>query len=38
MGVLTGDVNGNGVVRNSDVALVKTQVAAPVDSSNFREM
>jgi hypothetical protein len=36
MSVLLGDVNGNGVVSNTDVASVKSQVAAPVDSSNFR--
>jgi hypothetical protein len=37
MGVLIGDVNGNGVVSNTDVSLVKAQVTAPVASSNFRE-
>jgi hypothetical protein len=37
MGVLLGDVNSNGVVSNTDVASVKAQVAAPVDSSNFRD-
>jgi D-serine deaminase-like pyridoxal phosphate-dependent protein len=36
MGVLLGDVNGNKVVSNTDVASVKTQVAAPVTASNFR--
>jgi hypothetical protein len=36
MGVLIGDVNGNGNVSNTDVAAVKSQVAAPVTSSNFR--
>jgi hypothetical protein len=36
MGVLVGDVNASGVVSNTDVASVKAQVAAPVDSSNFR--
>jgi YVTN family beta-propeller protein len=36
MGILVGDVNGNGVVSNSDVASVKAQVAAAVTSSNFR--
>jgi Dockerin type I domain len=36
MGVLVGDVNANGIVSNTDVASVKSQVAAPVDSSNFR--
>ena len=37
MGVLLGDVNGNGVVSNGDVSLVKAQVAQPVTLSNFRE-
>ena len=37
MGVLFGDVSGNGTVSNTDVASVKSQVAAPVDSSNFRD-
>ena len=36
MGVLIGDINANRVVSNTDVAAVKAQVAAPVDSSNFR--
>jgi hypothetical protein len=36
MGVLVGDVNANGIVSNTDVASAKGQVAAPVDSSNFR--
>jgi len=36
MGVLIGDVNGNGAVSNTDVASVKAQVAAPVTESNFR--
>ena len=36
MGVLVGDVNGNGVVTNIDVAAVKGEVSAPVTSSNFR--
>jgi hypothetical protein len=36
MGVLLGDVNGNRIVSNADVASVKNQVAAPVTSSNFR--
>jgi alpha-tubulin suppressor-like RCC1 family protein len=36
MAVLLGDVNGNGVVSNTDVAAVKSQVAAAIDSSNFR--
>ena len=34
--VLLGDVNGNGVVSNTDVAAVKGQVSAPVSDSNFR--
>jgi len=41
MGVLIGDVNGNGVLSNADVSLVKAQVAAGgnVDpaGSNFRD-
>src|ERR1700730_6052566 len=36
MGVLLGDVNGNGIVSNTDVSLVKAHVTAPVDSSSFR--
>ena len=36
MGVLVGDVNGNGTVSNTDVSTVKGQVSAPVSSSNFR--
>ena len=36
MGVLLGDVNGNKVVSNTDVAAVKTQVSATVSGSNFR--
>jgi hypothetical protein len=37
MGVLFGDVSANGIVSNTDVAEVKAQVTAPVDSSNFRD-
>ena len=37
MGVLIGDVNGNGTVNATDVALTKSQVGMPVGSSNFRE-
>jgi hypothetical protein len=37
MGVLTGDVNGNGAVSAADVALTKSQVGATVSGSNFRE-
>jgi hypothetical protein len=36
MGVLLGDVTANKVVSNTDVASIKTQVAAPVAASNFR--
>jgi serine protease AprX len=36
IGVLLGDVTANKVVSNTDVSGVKTQVAAPVTSSNFR--
>jgi N-acetylneuraminic acid mutarotase len=35
MRVLVGDVTGNGVVSNTDVAAVKGQVGAPVTSINF---
>jgi len=37
MGVLIGDVNGNGAVNTTDVALTKSQVGMPVGSGNFRE-
>ena len=37
MGVLIGDVNGNGAVNATDVALTKSQVGMPVGSGNFRE-
>ena len=37
MGVLVGDVNGNGAVSAADVALTKSQVGMPVGSGNFRE-
>jgi len=37
MGVLVGDVNGNGAVNATDVALTKSQVGMAVSSSNFRE-
>jgi hypothetical protein len=36
MGVLVGDVTGERVVSNTDVAALKGQVAAPVTASNFR--
>jgi trimeric autotransporter adhesin len=36
MGILLGDVNGNGTVSNTDIAALKSQVASPVTSSNFR--
>jgi len=36
MGVLVGDVNASKAVTNTDVAAIKTQVAAPVTSANFR--
>jgi PQQ-like domain len=36
VGFILGDVSGNSAVTNTDVAAVKGQVAAPVDSSNFR--
>jgi hypothetical protein len=39
LGILIGDVNGNGVLTNADVSLVKAQVAAggTVSASNFRD-
>jgi hypothetical protein len=37
MGVLIGDVNGNGAVSAADVALTKSRVGQAVSSSNFRE-
>jgi hypothetical protein len=37
MGVLIGDVNGNGVVNASDVSLAKSQIGQTVTASNFRE-
>src|SRR5438270_4511520 len=37
MGVLVGDVNGNGAVNASDVSLTKAQVGRPVTGLNFRE-
>ena len=37
MGVLVGDVNGNGLVNSSDVSLTKSKVGQAVDSTNFRE-
>jgi hypothetical protein len=37
MGVLVGDVNGNGLVNASDVSVTKSQVGQAVSSSNFRE-
>jgi hypothetical protein len=36
IGLLLGDVTGNAVVTNTDVASVKAQVAAPVAWANFR--
>jgi hypothetical protein len=37
LGVLVGDVNGNGTVNATDVALTKSQVGQSVTMSNFRE-
>jgi Dockerin type I domain/Kelch motif len=37
MGVLVGDVNANGAVNASDVALTKSKVGQTIGSSNFRE-
>jgi hypothetical protein len=36
MGVLVGDVNGNGTVSASDAALTKSRVGQPVHATNFR--
>jgi autotransporter-associated beta strand protein len=36
MGILIGDVNGNGTVNASDVVAVKTQLGQPATASNFR--
>lgn len=36
VGILLGDVNGNGTVTNADVTLVKGQVGAAANSGNFR--
>jgi hypothetical protein len=36
MGILWGDVTGNGTVTNTDVSSVKAQVGAPVTGPNFR--
>lgn len=35
MGVLLGDVTGNGGISNTDIASVKAQIARFVTSSNF---
>ncbi len=37
MGVLIGDVNGNGLVNAGDVSLTKSQVGQAISGSNFRE-
>jgi hypothetical protein len=37
MGVLVGDVNGNGSVNASDISLTKEQGGQAVSASNFRE-
>jgi len=37
MGVLVGDVTGNGIVSNGDVSAVQAQVAQTVTSFNFRD-
>jgi hypothetical protein len=37
MGVLAGDVGGNGVTNSSDVSLTKSQVGQAVTGTNFRE-
>jgi hypothetical protein len=37
MGVLIGDVTGNGIVSNGDVSVIQAQVAQGVTASNFRD-
>jgi hypothetical protein len=37
MGVLLGDATGDGIVSNTDVAVVKAHVTAPVTAANFRK-
>jgi hypothetical protein len=37
IGVLVGDVNGNGLFNGGDVSLTKSQVGQTISSSNFRE-
>jgi hypothetical protein len=37
MGVLVGDVNGNGGINAADIALTKSQAGMAVSSSTFRE-
>jgi hypothetical protein len=36
MGILLGDVNGNGNVNAADVSLTKSTGGQPISSSNFR--
>jgi hypothetical protein len=36
MGVLAGDVNGNGSTNTTDISVAKSQVGQPVTSANFR--
>ncbi|HJT82155.1 MAG TPA: dockerin type I domain-containing protein, partial [Chthoniobacterales bacterium] len=36
MGILLGDVTGNGAVSNTDIAMVKSQVSNEITASNFR--
>jgi N-acetylneuraminic acid mutarotase len=36
MGVLVGDVTGNGSVNSSDISLVKAQSGQPISNSNYR--
>ena len=37
MGVLVGDITGNGIVSNGDVSTVQAQVGQTITSSNFRD-
>ena len=36
MSMLLGDVNGNGAVNASDVALTKSRIGQPVGAANFK--
>ena len=36
MSTLAGDVNRNGVVNASDIALTKSRIGQPINATNFR--